>query len=91
MPGLSGLEILRMLREKRPALAARFLLMTGNLNDAEPDSSELASVRILRKPFTLAQLLEAAEAVLAQASAPAAGTPAAGGRARSAGSGSCLV
>ena len=60
MPGMSGVEILRWLRERRPALARRFLLMTGDLAGAnERELRELAGVPILRKPFTLAQVIQA--------------------------------
>ena len=54
MPGQNGLEILRSLKEKRPALASRFLLMTGNLADTEKHAVELPGVPILPKLFTLA-------------------------------------
>jgi CheY-like chemotaxis protein len=65
MPGRSGAEILRWLREKRPPLARRFLLMTGNLSDAnERDLRDLADVPILRKPFTLDQISQAVENLL---------------------------
>jgi signal transduction histidine kinase/ActR/RegA family two-component response regulator len=67
MPGRNGLDVLRMLRERWPRLARRFLLMTGNLADAEPVSTdELAKVRILRKPFTLEQLTEAVRGVMSK-------------------------
>ncbi len=65
MPGMSGLDILRLLRQKRPELAERFLLMTGDLAGAEQkESLQLAGVPVLRKPFTLARLAEACEALL---------------------------
>ena len=64
MPGRNGLEVLRLLRQMRPELARRFLLMTGNIADtAEKQSDELAGVPILRKPFTLAALAEAVRAL----------------------------
>jgi signal transduction histidine kinase/CheY-like chemotaxis protein len=65
MPGQDGLAILRLLREKRPDLARRFLLMTGNLADADVAQIELAGVPILPKPFTLAGLREMLGQVLA--------------------------
>ena len=65
MPGRNGLEILRLLRQQRPELAQRFLLMTGNLADTEQkETAELAGVPILRKPFTLAGLAEALRALV---------------------------
>jgi len=64
MPGVSGLEVYRLLKSKRPDLARRFLLMTGNLADANEHGAELASVPILPKPFTLARLREAVTQLL---------------------------
>ncbi|MGH9775783.1 MAG: ATP-binding protein [Candidatus Acidiferrales bacterium] len=58
MPGRSGLDVFRVLKAERPALAQRFLLMTGNLSDMEDPSPELDGVPVLRKPFTLARLRE---------------------------------
>ena len=56
MPGQDGLAVLRTLRERQPALARKFLLMTGNLADADKAQIELEGVRILPKPFTLTNL-----------------------------------
>ena len=56
MPGQDGLAILRTLRERQPDLARKFLLMTGNLADADKARIELEGVRILPKPFTLVHL-----------------------------------
>ncbi|HEV2223602.1 MAG TPA: ATP-binding protein [Candidatus Acidoferrales bacterium] len=56
MPGQDGLAVLRTLRERQPALARKFLLMTGNLADVEKAQVELEGVRILPKPFTLVSL-----------------------------------
>ena len=64
MPGQNGFEVYRMIREMRPALAERFILMTGNLADAEKYTMELAAVSLLPKPFTLAQLRETVEGLL---------------------------
>ena len=59
MPGQNGAEVYRFIREKYPKLAKRFMLMTGNLADAEKYAAELASVPILPKPFTIARLRQA--------------------------------
>ena len=56
MPGQDGLSILRMLREQYPDLARRFLLMTGNLADADKAARDLQGVPILPKPFGLQKL-----------------------------------
>ena len=65
MPGMNGLDVLRLLRQERPELARRFLLMTGNLSDTRLEESvELAGVPVLRKPFTLARLAEAIAALM---------------------------
>jgi signal transduction histidine kinase/ActR/RegA family two-component response regulator len=65
MSGMNGLDVLRLLRHKQPKLAQRFLLMTGNLADAEQmQNVELAGIPILRKPFTLSRLAESVDALL---------------------------
>ncbi|MGB0036997.1 MAG: ATP-binding protein [Candidatus Acidiferrales bacterium] len=64
MPGKNGLDVYRMIRAKYPDLANRFLLMTGNLADADEHDIELEAVPILSKPFTLARLREAVEQLL---------------------------
>ena len=56
MPGQDGLAVLRTLRQRQPELARKFLLMTGNLADADKAQIELEGVRILPKPFTLVNL-----------------------------------
>jgi len=56
MPGKDGLWVLRTLREKQPELARKFLLMTGNLADADKARIDLEDVPVLPKPFTLAGL-----------------------------------
>ncbi len=58
MPGRDGLAVLRELRKKQPGLAQKFVLMTGNLADADRAATELEGVPILAKPFTLARLRE---------------------------------
>ena len=67
MPGKSGLEILSLLRAKRPELARRFLLMTGDLGDMDKKKLLEAHVPVLRKPFTLAQLFEVVQSLTQQA------------------------
>jgi signal transduction histidine kinase/CheY-like chemotaxis protein len=58
MPGQDGLAVLRTLREKAPKLAEHFLLMTGNMADADKARIDLEGVPILPKPFSLGQLRE---------------------------------
>lgn len=58
MPGRDGLSVLRTVRQLHPELARRFLLMTGNLADADKAAVELEGIPILAKPFTLARLRE---------------------------------
>ena len=64
MPGQNGAEIFRFVRENYPRLANRFLLMTGNLADAEKYSTELARVPVLSKPFTITRLRQAVSDLL---------------------------
>jgi signal transduction histidine kinase/CheY-like chemotaxis protein len=70
MPGQNGFEIYQLLRDTRPALASRFILMTGNLADAKKYSAELAQVALLPKPFTLASLRDIVKQVLDKPSTP---------------------
>ncbi|MGH9727268.1 MAG: hybrid sensor histidine kinase/response regulator [Candidatus Acidiferrales bacterium] len=65
MPGQDGLSVLRTLRRRRPELARKFLLMTGNLADADKEQIELEGVRILPKPFTLVRLREVVREIVA--------------------------
>jgi signal transduction histidine kinase/CheY-like chemotaxis protein len=59
MPGLTGIEVLRHLRLEFPALASRFVLMTGDAPDpSDPVSAEIAGVPLLLKPFSLSRLAE---------------------------------
>ena len=71
MPGQNGFEIYQLLRDTRPQLASRFILMTGNLADAKKYSAELAQVALLPKPFTLASLRDIVKQILAKPPAPA--------------------
>jgi len=64
MPGQDGLSVLRILRERQPDLARKFLLMTGNLADADKAQIELDGVRFLPKPFTLALLRTMTEEIV---------------------------
>jgi signal transduction histidine kinase/CheY-like chemotaxis protein len=65
MPGRTGLQLLESLRRSRPEMANRFLLMTGNPADIDPqEEARLAGVPVLRKPFTLARLAEAVDSLL---------------------------
>jgi len=64
MPGQDGLDVYRLIRGMRSHLAEHFLLMTGNLADADDHAAELADVPILAKPFTIARLREAVEELL---------------------------
>ena len=67
MPRLNGLDVLRLLRQKRPELAQHFLLMTGHLiQNRHKESVELAGIPVLSKPFTLARLAEALEALVSR-------------------------
>lgn len=56
MPGRDGLSVLRSLRERQPELARKFLLMTGNLADADQARIDFEGVPVLPKPFTLVRL-----------------------------------
>jgi two-component system NtrC family sensor kinase len=63
MPGLNGFEVYRLIRGKYPELAGRFILMTGNLADADRYGADIDAITLLPKPFTLARLREAVEEI----------------------------
>ncbi|MCM2257754.1 MAG: response regulator [Vicinamibacteria bacterium] len=66
MPGLSGLELARRLRERRPGLHVLFI--SGYSGDALAGRDGLeAGVRLLEKPFTPEALLRALRAALDEA------------------------
>lgn len=67
MPGLTGPELVGRLRQQRPGLKALFV--TGYTGDAI-DAAEFGDDPVLRKPFTIAALQTAVDAVLAQQSTP---------------------
>jgi signal transduction histidine kinase/CheY-like chemotaxis protein len=69
MPGQNGAEIFRFIRQNYPALASRFLLMSGNLADAEKYADELKAVTVLPKPFTVAHLRRVVTDLLQKATA----------------------
>jgi CheY-like chemotaxis protein len=55
MPGMSGIDVYRQLRAERPALAPRFVVVTGDLVGARAEIEALPPVerpQILEKPFS---------------------------------------
>ena len=64
MPGMNGLEVARLGRLRRPTLP--ILFVTGFADTA--DAAETTSDHILRKPFTVADLVAKIEVVLRIAS-----------------------
>ena len=67
MPGLDGPALVRQLRQTWPGLPA--ILMSGYADAALRDSLQAADIRFLAKPFSMAELTQAACTI-----APAAGT-----------------
>jgi len=64
MPGRNGFEVYSLIRKQFPDLADRFILMTGNLADADRYGADLDAILVLPKPFTLARLRESVQEVL---------------------------
>lgn len=65
LPEVSGETIVQTLREKRPDLAARFILTTGDaILDAPEDSILARHPYVLQKPFDLRTLREAVDRIL---------------------------
>jgi CheY-like chemotaxis protein len=69
MPDMTGAEFFLRLRDCRPALARRFVFMTGHPGDSSL-RAEMArwNVPVLAKPFTQAALLAACQDFLPAAS-----------------------
>lgn len=68
MPGMSGIELYRLLERERPSFLDRLVLATGDVASVDV-AAFLADVRcpILEKPFALAVLADALAAVSVRA------------------------
>lgn len=65
LPDGSGIDVLKALAERRPALVRRFVLVSGDPSD--PDVRAFAALRparVLRKPFSNAALLRCVAAIV---------------------------
>jgi signal transduction histidine kinase/CheY-like chemotaxis protein len=72
MPKLDGFGLLDWVKNHRPALAARFIFMTGDAGSAELNRKlETADLTVLRKPFDIETLLQTCRRILRPAAAPA--------------------
>jgi CheY-like chemotaxis protein len=72
MPEMTGPELIRILRARRPDIAVLFV--TGYVGDG--DSDDLVGYELLRKPFTVSALATSVAAALSrQSSGPASGSP----------------
>lgn len=68
MVGLTGTEVYEAIVAARPALAARFVFMSGDtLNPDLADFAEARGIRLLAKPFDLAAVGRTVRAILAGA------------------------
>jgi PAS domain S-box-containing protein len=61
MPGMSGLELARVARKRQPSLPV--LLMSGYVETARIDH-QVEGARLVKKPYRLAELVDAIEALL---------------------------
>lgn len=65
MPGESGMELYRWIRDERPELVGRFIFVTGDVADpAMVEFAEKHPHRIISKPFEYGEYLEAVRKVL---------------------------
>ncbi len=65
MPGLSGLQLLRALRESRTTQRIGFILITGSPTpDILKEGQQLGLNNLVKKPFTTATLRAAIETVV---------------------------
>ena len=68
MPRMSGAELHARLRETRPSLAARVLVLTGDISQLdEPGAVQIPRERVLEKPVILEELEQKILEVLAKA------------------------
>jgi DNA-binding NtrC family response regulator len=67
MPGgLSGVDLLRWIEAEHPRLAARFLLVTGDVTDAEiAEIARSQTDRVIHKPFMMQEYLACVNRILA--------------------------
>jgi DNA-binding response OmpR family regulator len=73
MPGLSGVQVLRNLRNSHTAYAVPVLMLTARASTADENIAFLAGAdEYLRKPFDPDQLVAAVESLLEQAAKRAA-------------------
>ena len=56
MPGVSGFEIYERLTSETPALASRFVFITGDGASIAADRPQLRDVPVLPKPFSASDL-----------------------------------
>ena len=69
LPGLSGMDILRQLRERETMQSLPVLMLTARGQSRDRETAEKAGVnRFMTKPFSNAEVLTAVRDLLAQAS-----------------------
>jgi signal transduction histidine kinase/ActR/RegA family two-component response regulator len=67
LPGMTGLEFARRAAERQPELAGRCVFMSGGVLPAPAhETLQATGARLLLKPFSRAQLLEATQEMLAE-------------------------
>ena len=71
MPEMTGPELIRIIKGKRPEVAVLFV--TGYVGDGEGD--DLVGYELLRKPFTVSALANAVATALSRHEPPASGSP----------------
>jgi DNA-binding response OmpR family regulator len=65
LPSVSGWQLFFWIAKNRPELVHRFLLISGALGDnAEAQAIENMGIRVLRKPFSIHEYIEACREVL---------------------------
>ena len=71
MPEMTGPELIRIIKARRPEVAVLFV--TGYVGDGEGD--DLVGYELLRKPFTVSALANAVASALSRHGRPASGSP----------------
>jgi excisionase family DNA binding protein len=61
MPGIDGLEVLRLLRQAPPPFPLKVLIVSGDASERLTAALGLGAQGVVRKPFSKAELLDAVE------------------------------
>jgi len=64
MPGLTGVQLYALIAEKHPEIAARFIFLSGGMNQEVKDTLQSLPNKHLLKPANVRELREAVQEVI---------------------------